>query len=106
MRKIINWSKTMNLDKIFTFIKGMLSEDNGTPSSMRVNTTYIIIGLVTSIIFGFIWVVIFWHDLIIAYLGISAGLVTTALGWKNAQKKNEEKVDRTIKPEDNSIEKN
>lgn len=87
----------MNLDKFFKFIKGVLSEDNGTPSAMRLNATYVIIGLVSSIIFGFVWVVIFWHDLIIAYLGISAGLITTAFGWKNAQKKNEEKINSSEK---------
>jgi hypothetical protein len=87
----------LNFNEIFKFIKGALSEDNGNPSSMRINSTYAIIGIITSIIFGFIWVVIFWHDLILGYLAISAGLVTTAFGWKNAQKKNEEKVGNTKK---------
>lgn len=81
------------LTKFWTYIGKANSEDNKNPSSLRVNTMYLVWTFVSCIAFGFIWVTIFWHDLIIAYLGILAGLVTAAFGWKKWQKDSEEKVD-------------
>jgi fatty acid desaturase len=73
--------------KLFEFIEKALSEDNGNPSSMRVKTMYAAILLVTVIAFGFIYTVLNYPDLIIAYL--TSGVVSIiffVLGAKVWQK--------------------
>lgn len=76
--------------KFFEFIRKMLSESNGSPSSMRFNITNIGVQWTAAITFGFIWVVLYYPSLILAYLGSILGALLIALGIKKAQKKDEE----------------
>jgi hypothetical protein len=68
------------------FIKKALSEKNGQPSSIRVFNGWALFWFVLIISFGFVFVVIAYEGLIIAYLGVIAGVVVAVLGLKVGQK--------------------
>ena len=75
-----------------TFIRKALSEDNGNPSSMRLNVSTTIWQWAAVISFGFVWCCIYHPEFILAYLAsILAGLLGL-LGIKAYQKNKEEKV--------------
>ena len=74
----------------FEFLKKALSEDNGNPSSTRVNVFFSNTQWSLAITFGFIWVVIVKPELIISYLGVMAALVAGLLGLKVWQKDKEQ----------------
>ena len=68
------------------FLQKALSENNGNPSAMRLDSTWTVFLFVLVMAFGFIWVVLFWKDVIIAYLAIIAGIIIGVLQLKNNQK--------------------
>lgn len=74
----------------FEFLKKALSEDNGNPSSTRVNVFFSNTQWSIAITFGFIWVTIYKPELIISYLGVMAALVAGLLGLKVWQKDKEQ----------------
>ena len=81
------------------FLQRALSEDNGNPSSMRINATWTIFLLILVIAFGFMWVVLKYEEVIIAYLAIISSLVSGVLGIKAYQKTKEEGSDSGEKKE-------
>lgn len=82
--------------KFWEFLQKANSEDNGNPSTMRINMTFTVICLILSIVFGFVYVLIFWKDLIITYLYAIAGIIFMVFGFKNSQKKKESKVNNNL----------
>lgn len=74
----------------FEFLKKALSEDNGNPSSTRVNVFFSNTQWSLAITFGFIWVTVYKPELIISYLGVMAALVAGLLGLKVWQKDKEQ----------------
>ena len=83
-----------------SFLGKALSEDNGNPSSTRLNVFISLTQWALGITFGFVWVVIYHPDLTIAYLSILATLTAGLLGLKVFQKGKEEGSD--AKPKDDT----
>ena len=81
------------MKELISFIKKSLSEDNGNPSSMRTMVLFSHVQWTVAITFGFIVVLFTYQGLILAYLGIIAGLVAGLLGLKGWQKTNEKPGD-------------
>ena len=81
---------------ISSFIKKMLSDDAGNPSSMRFNVTNMNLQWTAAITFGFIWVCLYYPSLILAYLGSILGAILVSLGIKKAAKKDEAKKNNSI----------
>jgi len=71
---------------VFRFLRLALSEDNGNPSSTRLNVFIALIQWSIAITFGFFWVVIIEPELVLGYLGILAALTAGLLGIKAWQK--------------------
>lgn len=71
------------------FIQKALSEDKLIPSEMRVKAFYVTVVLVFVVAFGFVYTVIAYKELIIAYLGIVSALIGTAFTFKLLQKDKE-----------------
>jgi hypothetical protein len=82
----------------FEFLKKALSEDNGNPSSTRVNVFFSNTQWSMAITFGFIWVAIYHPDLIISYLGVMATLVAGTLALKVWQKDKEQSSEKPPEP--------
>lgn len=74
------------LSKLFVFLGKANSEDNGNPSSTRVNVFIALTQWSAALTFGFIYTVICYQSLILAYAGILSGLAAGILGLKVAQK--------------------
>ena len=70
----------------FAFIKKSLSEDNGNPSTTRLNTFYLFIQWVPVITFGFYHVLTHNPELVLAYLTIMTTGIFGILGLKVWQK--------------------
>ena len=85
------------LGKMWVYLGKANSEDNGHPSSTRLNVFFALSQWSLVISFGFILVVLFYGSLILAYLGILAGLVAGLLGLKILQKPKEELTNETQK---------
>lgn len=68
------------------------SEDNGNPSSSRLNNTYALVVFVTMIAWGYWMVVKFYSPMIPEYLVSLVTLVGGILGISVWRKKNEAKV--------------
>lgn len=79
--------------KFFEFIQKALSEKDGTPSSIRVYNAWAIFFFVLALTFGFIWVILFYDELILMYAGILSALISTVLAFKVRQKGKEDKKD-------------
>lgn len=72
--------------KFFEFIRKALSEDNGNPSSMRLNSFLVVFQFSVVMSFGFVWVIIYHPDLVLAYAGLLLSAVLGVLGIKTWQK--------------------
>jgi uncharacterized membrane protein len=77
--------------KLIEFIQKALSEKEGIPSSIRVYNAWTIFFFVLALTFGFIWVVLYYDELILMYAGILSALISTVLAFKVRQKGKEEK---------------
>jgi hypothetical protein len=73
-------------------------EDNGNPSSTRVNVFFSNTQWSLAITFGFIWVTVYKPELIISYLGVMAALVAGLLGLKVWQKDKEQSSEKPPEP--------
>lgn len=73
----------------FEFLRKALSEDNNKPSSMRVLNLWTMFWFVLVVSFGFVYVVLFYSSLVIAYLSIISSVILGVLGLKKWQKANE-----------------
>jgi hypothetical protein len=78
------------MKKLFEFIKQSLSENNGRPSSTRLNVFYSFVQWAPAITFGFIWCLIYHPELVLAYLAILTTGVFGILGLKVHQKGKED----------------
>ena len=92
------------LGKMWVYFGKANSEDNGGPSSMRINIFITVICFVPAITFGFIYSVINYKDIILLFAGLIMTTILLALGLKKWQKNDEEltngtqKVDVTVAP--------
>lgn len=73
----------INLD----FLKKALSDDQGNPSSIRINIFIGFIQWSIAITVGFIWVLRWYPYLVLGYLSVLASLVAGLVGLKVYQKK-------------------
>jgi len=71
---------------LFEFIRKANSEDNGNPSSMRVNTMWMVFWFVLVLSFGFVVAVFKYEGIIISFAVLLVGAVLGALGIKKSQK--------------------
>lgn len=93
---------------IINFLKRMHEEDNGVPSWMRGSLSYILLMFIPAITFGYIWTSVKSPEYVGALTITLCGFLTTALGWKFAQKKAEQnvssddlvKIDKNVVKED------
>lgn len=76
--------------KILTFLRKMMSEDNGNPSSARFFNFYAVIILIPCIAFVLIYVTLNYRDLITATLDAVLLFITSIFGLKVWQKGKEE----------------
>lgn len=83
------------MKSILTFIAKALQEDNGNPSSLRLNNYQMVTLFTLAMTFGFIWTVLHHPDLVLGYLTVLASLIAAATGLKVFQKGKEQKVDES-----------
>ena len=69
------------------FFKRALSEHNGDPSSLRINVFIVVVLFAFACTYGFVWVLIYYKELIISYLIVLMSTITAALGLKVRQKR-------------------
>ena len=79
--------------KFFEWLGKALSEDNGNPSSMRLNVIYAVIILIPCVAFALIYTVIYYKDLLTYVLDAVLLFVGGLFGVKVWQKKNETDTD-------------
>jgi len=72
----------MNLD----FIKKALNDTNGTPSSMRIMTAFVVVLFTITLISTQIWTLIAYKDLVVSIALILGSVIAGALGIKAWQK--------------------
>jgi len=75
----------------FEYLQKALSEADNSPSSMRLFSALVIFLFVPALTFGFVWVILFYNELILMYAGILSALISTVLAIKVRQKGKEEK---------------
>lgn len=78
--------------KFFEFIQKALSEDNGNPSSTRLNVFFAVLQWAPAVTAGFIIVLLSYPDFILTYLTALLGGLLGLLGLKVYQKGKESDV--------------
>jgi len=70
------------MEKIKEFLTKALSENDLSPSSIRLMSFLGFIQWSILISFGYVWVLIFYPYLVTSYLTVLAGLITAIIGLK------------------------
>lgn len=78
--------------KLFEFLQRSMSEDNGNPSAMRVNTFIVVLQFSIVLSVGFLWTIWKHPDMTLAYAGLLLSVILGVLGIKTWQKGKEETV--------------
>jgi cytoskeletal protein RodZ len=72
--------------KFWEFIRKALSEDDQSPSALRLFSAWLVFVFVLVLAFGFIWVLLYHEDLILLYATILTSAIAGVLGIKVWQK--------------------
>jgi len=80
------------MQAIIHFIKQALSEKNGKPSSLRLNSTWTSVLFTLVLAFGFVYTVFAYPQYLIEFAIILSGLIAGVLGIKSNQKGKESDV--------------